>query len=974
MLTSRTVPRSRPLQAHTVINNVFGSSNTSLLRSRHRLQIRAFRFGMWSSYLDPAYHRELRRRHRTLKHKYADAINRRLSWHGHPLAEEPNLALKRVVARYWTPAAARCSSRWVNQDELDSRKARSYRPSYATFSFDAKSPQPDSWRSHIDQLFNNRFRQTSSDVKPLKGMEMKPEPSHMNGNTKTSKSQKKNRRERVSTAEEDYVIDPITNRKVPKRDHGSVEKDLEPQTPTFKTYRSQFTPFVPPELEQETPPVHSMGKPPAAELSKYAKSKFEDWPAVGIHSPAEFTESPVYPEAASYVFDNSALKNEEYALNHLPLDDPIEEYDDLHKYRPRVSDEALEKSSDIHDKGDVVDTVDPSGTHFDPSCQSVLNPDQLQIELQSYGPYIYNENLSEHISPEEPKDLEKYRYHVSEGPELPAKPSTVYDDLHKYRPTSSEEIKDHDQPFEQYGDLEKYEAFRHQGLETIAALERDTTTESLKEYEAKEQDERVPDVIDTYIQDGLGKLPKMKLPEGHFFSKHYSGETGAGATHPSRDNGGDRKQLHQHMKKLSETSDAVDREINSNLRKSRQEFTNDQSANPQRNLTGNFVQDFPEEFQQTWNVHEGGLMPGGNQSAALESPHDQEVQSRIQNAEKKYSENLSSSTNEAVLQPTLDRLRISSRLEPALKRRASAIKGDRLNRAFGADLHSKEPQGLETSFSEECGGRHTMPLYTRTYGSEPGQVAARSKPTTENEIPVTPMPSSSDFSYHRDPEIDGIPPLESTESPRGQKATHSEEPTVYKILAYDPTMQTINIAETTSVVPDQASPLSPTEVLLRLSNPTKFFPHFAPLQAEGFEIVSGSGDVLVFRQVRPAKAAARGSGPPVNPIDMMGRPIALPSAAAFVSPTGFVNYDIPRVEEELTEPAFRSNIDVRREEPVFSGQKSSASDKKSKKPRMNVGKRILIGGAWVAGISYALGVVSEYFTTGGVDGKGPTGF
>jgi hypothetical protein len=59
---------------------------------------------------------------------------------------------------------------------------------------------------------------------------------------------------------------------------------------------------------------------------------------------------------------------------------------------------------------------------------------------------------------------------------------------------------------------------------------------------------------------------------------------------------------------------------------------------------------------------------------------------------------------------------------------------------------------------------------------------------------------------------------------------------------------------------------------------------------------------------------------------------------------------------------------------VFSGQKTSSDGKTGKKPRMNAGKRVLIGGAWVAGISYALGVVGEYFTTGGVDGKGPTGF
>lgn len=228
--------------------------------------------------------------------------------------------------------------------------------------------------------------------------------------------------------------------------------------------------------------------------------------------------------------------------------------------------------------------------------------------------------------------------------------------------------------------------------------------------------------------------------------------------------------------------------------------------------------------------------------------------------------------------------------------------------------------------------------------------------------------------YFRDPEVDGRPPISSSESDTMPEPNRTTEPTVYRILAYDPTMQKINVAETTSVVPDQASPLSPAEVLLRLSNPTKFFPHFAPLQAEGFEIVSGSGDVLVFRQVRPLKITSHGGASPVNPIDMMGKPAALPNAAAFVSPTGFVNYDVPQAEEETQAPAFRSNIDVRREEPVFSGPKSTAREEARTHPKDGVGKRVLIGGAWVAGISYALGVVSEYFITGGTDGRGPTGF
>jgi hypothetical protein len=107
---------------------------------------------------------------------------------------------------------------------------------------------------------------------------------------------------------------------------------------------------------------------------------------------------------------------------------------------------------------------------------------------------------------------------------------------------------------------------------------------------------------------------------------------------------------------------------------------------------------------------------------------------------------------------------------------------------------------------------------------------------------------------------------------------------------------------------------------------------------------------------------------------MTGKPAPLPSAAAFASPTGFINYDAPPAAEER-EPPFRSNIDVRREEPVFSGPKITQDlGVGLKRRKRSVTKRVLIGGVWIAGLSYALGVIGEYFATGGIDGKGPTGF
>jgi hypothetical protein len=216
-------------------------------------------------------------------------------------------------------------------------------------------------------------------------------------------------------------------------------------------------------------------------------------------------------------------------------------------------------------------------------------------------------------------------------------------------------------------------------------------------------------------------------------------------------------------------------------------------------------------------------------------------------------------------------------------------------------------------------------------------------------------------------------------------ATPSPEPTLYKILAYDPNMQIIKMAETTSIVSDTSSALTPAEVLLRLSNPAKFFPHFQPLQSQGYEIASGSGDVLVFRKVRDGSptaslqpgatstASSVSQGRKViNPIDGM-QSVPQPVTGNFASPTGFVNHDLP------SDHPFISGIDVRREEPIFSGRRTEWQDGEGNKGEIGrrskkVGRGLLVGAAWVAACSYAVGVVAEFFKTGGSDGKGPVGF
>ncbi|KUJ16724.1 uncharacterized protein LY89DRAFT_63392 [Mollisia scopiformis] len=402
-----------------------------------------------------------------------------------------------------------------------------------------------------------------------------------------------------------------------------------------------------------------------------------------------------------------------------------------------------------------------------------------------------------------------------------------------------------------------------------------------------------------------------------------------------------------------------------------------------KKMTGNFVRDFPEEFQTAWTASEessGGL--------TRKIPSDQEVESSVQGSEQAYiiglgaKEAFSRNPDVERIEPSLDRtVSRNSKSIAAEKDRShvgvgpaeqgegdisasvSAYVTPKDNETMNMDAHTTKAQLQKEKNAQKELDRELVREVRRIYEDSYGTIDSKHR--------QVPSPAKGESSV-------------SKEAAALEGATETPEPAMYKILAYDPTMQSISSAETTSVVPDSSGPLTPAEVLLRLSNPAKFFPHFEPLRSQGYEIVSGSGDVLVFRKVREASpmkpekeysAAAKEDQSSLehrknvmNPIDGMTRgPIA--ATGDFASPTGFVNHDIPRGSE----PPFKSNIDVRREEPVFSGKRNWEDNEGGRKKR-GAAKTVLIGAGWLAACSYAIGVVSEYFKTGGVDGQGPKGF
>ncbi|CAL3965226.1 unnamed protein product [Diplocarpon coronariae] len=390
-----------------------------------------------------------------------------------------------------------------------------------------------------------------------------------------------------------------------------------------------------------------------------------------------------------------------------------------------------------------------------------------------------------------------------------------------------------------------------------------------------------------------------------------------------------------------------------------------QPDKPAKKLTGNFVRDFPEEFEDTWTTSNPSSKTLISQSMAGRDAETDLKTVRLV-PEDSFSRNPGTPRLETSMDRVLSRnperkmehvLQGEGDLSPNVKAVLNPESQQKSDKASSAYDTSREINKSEAGLVREVFSIHEDAYETIN--------------TTRRQIPAS-RQGSVELEAAR------------SESASGNTLdlfTNTSEPTVYKILAYDPTMQSVSIAETTSMVPDASNPLTPAEVLLRLSNPSKFFSHFASLQAQGYEIVAGSGDVLVFRKVRSGapvlersdstveaheKAAAEERKRVTNPIDgMQSTPIA--TTGDFASPTGFVNHDLPRGSEV----PFKSNIDVRREEPVFSGRRHGREGSQSNTKTR--GKRILVGAAWVAACSYVVGVVSEFFRISGLDGRGSNG-
>ncbi|OOF91319.1 hypothetical protein ASPCADRAFT_9716 [Aspergillus carbonarius ITEM 5010] len=191
----------------------------------------------------------------------------------------------------------------------------------------------------------------------------------------------------------------------------------------------------------------------------------------------------------------------------------------------------------------------------------------------------------------------------------------------------------------------------------------------------------------------------------------------------------------------------------------------------------------------------------------------------------------------------------------------------------------------------------------------------------------------------------------------------------YRVLAYDPSTLQVSEAETSSTFHSSNESVHPAEVLSRLNVPAKFLPHFAKMHADGYEIVSGGGDILVFKKV--VNSMHKDDGLLPKSTGKYEASLDGPSNEAlgqYSSPSRLVQSSIgaEHLSSQTSDPQAILQND--------SGSQGQGSSSKSESKFGQALRRMFVSGVATAGTCYAIGVVVEYFRTGGQDGRGIDAF
>lgn len=965
----------------TVLAGASGPPN-SILRLSHGFkgqtnqQVRNFRFGIWSSYLDPTHQKELQRRHRTIKYKYAEALNRKLTWDRPRSAYHDRSGFKSFMCSAWRGQEPRPGGRWVNMDVLEASRSRAR---------DSPRDVEEAEQNELDRLLGWE----DARLQHVRNHDTADKPERETRFTRPGKGYSGRSGSRglanqpggaateswvESQSDMDYEIDPITNRKVPRTPKSSLANNERTEIPvgTFKGYRSQFISSHPPAKNTPSGITPETRKAQQTDESMTTDGLFETSPMTNYEDLQPANIDPDFPPTPEELKSYKPFRHNE------PDGKPIETPDSVQESLRDYDEKGYGAFRYNEPDGKTPVPTDPVAAHL------------RDYDYNGYWPFRYNEPDGKPITDNTREGLLDNKKSLlnqslnrkdkppasclGRGSRLPRKPT---EDVQIIEPSLSRMSQS------QPSRSQNFDPDQREDLDLLLPSDVRAASGILKPREGEPTSERQN--RRAALDEAFKNIQDQDL--------HPEEAAAADKVKKSRRRYIQELEL-EHSELLNHNAHARGK-VNAKIAELEADATKASARNHTTNpvekaeLTGNFVRDFPEEFTTSWSAT-------GSSSDKTLTPRTPVGPDKSENdyvSGTAAPENYSRNPGSPRLQTSLDRTTRDApqKTEP--------------------DSYTKEPRGLELSYLEECtenseskprvivssyGGLNTSKdqqkvkfeeqkrkneqkkkdiefvreirsIYESSYGTidcehreaKPSPVDL-SVAASHTDIPRS-APSGHDSSFQQT-ELQHNSHGAKMNDPRAE--TVVPVPTLYKILAYDATMQEINTAETTSIVEDTSSALTPAEVLLRLSNPAKFFPHFKPLQAQGYEIISGSGDVLVFRKVRDSAPTApqASTAQTINPVNKV---VPEPSTANLTSSTGVI--------DRSASSDFKSGIDVHREEPVFSGRNSGWREDKEGKKKVGAGRRLLIGAAWVGACSYAVGVVTEFFRTGGIDGMGPTG-
>lgn len=946
------------------------ASGATVVRHHHHQhqQTRGFRFGRraWTSYLDPEYTQDVCQRQRKIRYKYFQTLNRRLSWEQHPLAEDAKSTIKRMSKNYWYPVDQKNAARRHLDNDIASSTITNptgIRPGQNI---------EDAERAPLEDLL---FGAAKEQIKTKAEATFDKSKRHR-GNKNKSKATK---------ADPEYVIDPITNRKILK----AATSGLGSQAPLSGPYTSQFSNLSPPDLDASRPIFYD-GPPPEAELKFYSQVKIDDAPWNPINPTAATTLSDVLVKDTPAPDLLNALSSDTAGVS----------------WHPNTG---IAATTAVPSFGS-----EPQPVAYEATTETAKEQEATPGELNKYGPVRASEpdgkykSTAELVHEAELGQYKAVRSHEPDGKykdttEAPADKTELgkygavrsHEPDGKYKQASAEEsvdkaelgqygaVRSHE-PDGKYKDVaaeEKYDPAELAEYGAVRAHEPDgkykkeKNVTNTQEYDPAELAEYVP--VQAHEPDGMYK----KENTVNNYDEYDPAELAQyGAVRAHEPNG-----MYKEQKEFTNTQEYDPAEL-AEYEKGVRAHEPDGLYKKQKEFT-NYSEYDPAELASygAFRAHEPDGMYKKEKSYTNFSEYED-----LDTYNKPFLSHEPDGKYKAEM------ARAQPRSEPAVLKELR----NREKPASAAELEAAWSAHCETNVVDEAKLSEELSQYGAFRSHEPdGKYAAASqgqKPAYETISEENPLEAFTyeDAQCTKSSSASVSQPTTTTTT----AATQTSEPTLYKILAFNPDTQSVEAAETTSSsLPSSMSSTStsPADVLPRLTNISKFLPHFARLESQGFEIAAGSGDVLVFRKVREAvpepavthhagrqAVTADGSSTTlatsgsINPIDMTGggkRDYHV-AAGRFASPTGFVNYNLPaHAQASSSSSAEKVHYEQASAETQQQEQKQQQREKGSQKKKASIPKRAVMGAAWIAGGTYSVGVVREYFRTGGVDGKGHKG-